>query len=76
MGINHMTREHIGICINLKIPFIILVTKIDIVPINILEETMLKINNMCKNRIKKIPYLIKNISDVINITKNNQHLVK
>jgi len=70
MGINHMTREHIGLCLNLKIPFIILVTKIDIVPVNVLEETMLKINNMCKNRIRKIPYLIKNISDVINITKN------
>jgi GTPase len=26
MGINHMTREHIGLCINLKIPFIILLT--------------------------------------------------
>jgi GTPase len=70
MGINHMTREHIGLCINLKIPFIILITKIDIVPSNVLEETMLKINNMCKNRIRKIPYIIKNISDVINITKN------
>ena len=70
MGLNHMTREHIGICINLKIPFIILITKIDIVPVNILEETMTKINNMCKNKIRKIPYLIKNISDIINITKN------
>jgi len=70
MGINHMTREHIGLCINLKIPFIILVTKIDIVPANILEETMTRINNMCKNRIRKIPYHIKNISDIINVIKN------
>lgn len=70
MGVNHMTREHIGLCINLKIPFIILVTKIDIVPINILEETMQKINNMCKNRARKVPYIIKNISDVINVVKN------
>ena len=70
MGINHMTREHIGLCLNLKIPFIILVTKIDIVPNNILEETMQKINNMCKNRARKIPYLIKNISDVVNVVKN------
>ena len=70
MGINHMTREHIGLCINLKIPFIILITKIDIVPLNVLEETMTKINNMCKNRIRKIPYNIKSISDVINVVKN------
>jgi GTPase len=70
MGVNHMTREHIGLCINLKIPFIILVTKIDIVPENILEETMTRINNMCKNRIRKIPYHIKNMSDIVNVIKN------
>jgi GTPase len=70
MGINHMTREHIGLCINLKIPFIILVTKIDIVPENVLEETMRKINNMCKNRIRKIPYIIKDRSDIISVIKN------
>jgi GTPase len=70
MGINHMTREHIGLCINLKIPFIILVTKIDIVPENVLAETMMKISNMCKNRVRKIPYIIKNIDDIINVVKN------
>jgi GTPase len=70
MGINHMTREHIGLCINLKIPFIILVTKVDIVPENVLAETMMKINNMCKNRIRKIPYIIKNTDDIINVVKN------
>lgn len=70
MGVNHMTREHIGLCLNLKIPFIILVTKIDIVPENILNETMQKINNMCKNRARKIPYIVKTITDVINVVKN------
>jgi GTPase len=70
MGINHMTREHIGLCINLKIPFIILVTKIDIVPENVLEDTMNKIHNMCKNRIRKIPYVIKNTADILNVIKN------
>jgi translation elongation factor EF-Tu-like GTPase len=75
MGIDQMTREHIGVCINLNIPFIILVTKIDIAPQNILEETMTKIFNMCKNRIRKIPYLIKNISDIINTVKNISSIV-
>lgn len=70
MGINHMTREHVGLCLNLKIPFVIVVTKIDIVPQNVLEETMQKINNICKNRIRKIPYIVKNISDVITVAKN------
>jgi len=70
MGINHMSREHIGLCINLKIPFIIIVTKIDIVPANILEETLQKINNVCKNRARKIPYTVKNVSDIVNVVKN------
>lgn len=70
MGITSMTREHIGLCVNLKIPFIIIVTKIDIAPDNILIETMQKINNICKNKVRKIPYIIKNISDVINVSKN------
>ena len=69
-GINHMTREHVGLCINLKIPIIIVLTKIDIVPENILEETMSKINNMCKNKMRKIPFTVKNKSDIINVVKN------
>jgi GTPase len=70
MGINHMTKEHMGLCLTLKIPFIIIVSKIDIVPPNVLEENMKKINTICKNGAKKIPYNIKTLSDVINVAKN------
>lgn len=69
-GPNHITKEHIGICITLKIPFIIIVSKIDIVPANILEENMKKINNICKNGAYKIPYLVKTHSDISTIIKN------
>ena len=54
----------------LKIPIIIIVTKIDIVPENILEETMQKINNMCKRKARKMPYIIKNLSDIVSVVKN------
>lgn len=70
MGINHMTREHVGLCMTLKIPIIIIVTKIDIVPENILNETMQKINNMCKRKARKMPYIIKNLSDIVSVVKN------
>ena len=33
-GINHMTKEHMAICLSFKIPFFIIVTKIDICPPN------------------------------------------
>jgi GTPase len=36
-GLSKMTREHIGICIFLRIPLIVVITKIDIAPQNILE---------------------------------------
>ena len=39
MGISNLTKEYIGICHYLKIPFIIVVSKIDICPANILKET-------------------------------------
>ena len=70
MGINHMTKEHIGLCINLKIPFFIVISKIDIVPENILEENIKKIINICKIGAKKKPYLIKNHNDIIEVIRN------
>lgn len=32
MGVQKMTREHLGICLALQIPFYIVVTKVDIAP--------------------------------------------
>tara|TARA_B110000208_G_scaffold155224_1_gene188117 strand:- start:2771 stop:3970 length:1200 start_codon:yes stop_codon:yes gene_type:complete len=45
MGLNKITREHIGLMLYLKIPFIIVVTKLDICPTNVYERTM---NNIKK----------------------------
>ena len=53
----------------IKIPFIIIVSKIDIVPANVLEENMKKINNICKNGARKIPYNIKTKEDVVSAVK-------
>lgn len=69
VGISHMTREHIGLCVTLKIPFIIIITKIDIAPLNILEETITNINMIIKNGIRKKPYMIKNRDDIFNAIK-------
>jgi len=43
MGLNKMTKEHIGLMLYLKIPFIIVVTKIDICPVNVYKRTMVNI---------------------------------
>lgn len=46
MGITQMTREHMMLLLFLKIPFIILVTKIDMVPENIKNLTINKLKKM------------------------------
>ena len=46
MGITQMTREHMMLLLFLKIPFIILVTKIDMVPDNIKILTINKLKKM------------------------------
>jgi len=40
MGISRMTKEHLGITLALKIPFFIVLTKVDMCPENIFKETM------------------------------------
>ena len=36
MGVQRMTKEHIGIAMSLKIPIFIVVTKIDLAPTEVL----------------------------------------
>jgi elongation factor 1-alpha len=65
MGISRMTREHMSIVFALKIPFTIILTKIDICPKNVyirtLKTTINTINKMCKRRnIKKKIKIISN----------------
>lgn len=49
-GVQRMTKEHLGIAFALKLPIIIIVTKIDMAPKNILTETMKGIKNIFKKR--------------------------
>jgi len=40
MGVSRMTREHLSIVLALKIPFIVVITKMDIAPKNVYNETL------------------------------------
>lgn len=73
MGINNMTREHLFLCITLSIPFVFIITKIDICKErkNILEDTIKKIYSLIKlPGIRRIPYKISSEEDVITASKN------
>ena len=72
MGITRMTREHIFICIMLGIPFVIIVTKIDICTDrqNVLDNTVQEIKKLLKlPGIRRIGYKINNKDDIAMCTK-------
>jgi GTPase len=71
MGITHITKEHMILCLTMKIPFFIIMSKIDIAPKHILESTYEKICHLLKlPGVRKIPFSIRNIDDVLLCAKN------
>lgn len=68
MGITKMTREHIGILLWAKIPFTIVITKIDICPDNIYEATLNDLRKILKSPIYNKQLFFLNKDE--NITKN------
>ena len=72
-GILPMTKEHIFLCVTLKIPFVILLTKIDITEScpDIFEGTIQSINKILKSPgIRRLPLKINNIEDIVICAKN------
>ncbi|MGB9728606.1 MAG: GTP-binding protein [Thermoprotei archaeon] len=65
-GLVGTTKEHFGLAVALKIPIFIVVTKTDIAPREILEETLESIKRLIKMpSVDKIPLIIKGMDDVI-----------
>jgi len=73
MGMTKMTKEHIFLCLSLHIPFVIIVTKIDICKDrqDVLENTIKDIKKLLSAPgIRRIPYDVKTDDDVLVCTKN------
>jgi GTPase len=71
MGITNMTKEHIALSFMLKIPFAIVINKIDIAPKNVLEQTVNKVVQLIRSpALRRIPIHIKNLDDTITCAKN------
>ena len=51
MGIQKMTKQHIGLCLFLKIPFFVIITKIDLAPQNKYEETVDQLKRLLRHRL-------------------------
>ncbi|ELU07355.1 hypothetical protein CAPTEDRAFT_141891, partial [Capitella teleta] len=65
-GIIGMAKEHLGLALALSVPVFVVVTKIDMCPPNVLQETLKLLQRLLKSQgCRKIPVLISTVDDVI-----------
>lgn len=73
-GIQRMTKEHLALCLALKLPFYIVITRIDATPPNVHDETLANIHKLLKiPTVKKLPYPVRRHDEVILAAKNLRH---
>ncbi|KAF2475147.1 uncharacterized protein BDR25DRAFT_322488 [Lindgomyces ingoldianus] len=66
-GLIGMSKEHLGIALALNVPVMVVITKIDICPPQILEQTISQLTKILKSPgARKIPIFVKNREDCIN----------
>ncbi|KAI0594820.1 P-loop containing nucleoside triphosphate hydrolase protein [Biscogniauxia sp. FL1348] len=66
-GLIGMSKEHLGIALALNVPVMVVITKIDICPPNILEQTTQQITKILKSpAARKMPIFINNREECIN----------
>lgn len=70
MGVTRMTKEHLGLALALKIPVIIVVTKVDMCPENVLKQTLSDIQAILKMRgVRKMSMMVKTDADLMQSVK-------
>ena len=70
MGVQRMTKEHLGIVVSLGIPFFIVFTKIDIAPKEVKEKTINHFVTLLKSGLKKNVFNVKNSGDAAFAAQN------
>ncbi len=68
MGVTDMTKEHMNVAIALNIPFMVVITKIDIAPAHILEKTKAHIEELIMKKIKQKQAIYMNEERVSTLT--------
>ncbi|KAK3828424.1 MAG: GTP binding protein [Benniella sp.] len=70
-GIIGMTKEHLGLSLALGVPVLVVITKIDMCPPNVLESTVKQLTKILKSAgCRKIPMFVKSHEDVV-VTAGN-----
>lgn len=64
--IQFLISEHLGLALALNVPVFVVVTKIDMCPPNVLQDTIKLLNRVLKSPgCRKIPMMIQNKDDVV-----------
>lgn len=70
-GVIGMTKEHLGLALALNVPVFVVVTKVDMCPPNVLQETLKLLQRILKSPgCRKIPVIVQNSDDVV-VTATN-----
>lgn len=65
-GIVGMTKEHLGLALALSVPVFVVVTKIDMCPPNVLQDTLRLLMRILKSPgCRKVPVMVKSSDDVV-----------
>ncbi|KAI4177526.1 MAG: hypothetical protein LQ348_005813 [Seirophora lacunosa] len=65
-GLIGMSKEHLGIALALNVPVLVVITKIDICPPQILQQTITQLTRILKSQgARKIPIFIKNREETV-----------
>ncbi|KAL8736552.1 MAG: hypothetical protein Q9181_002380 [Wetmoreana brouardii] len=65
-GLIGMSKEHLGIALALNVPVMVIITKIDICPPQILQQTITQLTRILKSQgARKIPIFIKNREETV-----------
>mgnify|MGYP002153696513 CR=1 FL=1 len=65
-GIIGMTKEHLGLALALQVPVFVVVTKIDMCPENVLEDTLKLLQRILKSPgCRKMPVMVQTNDDVV-----------
>lgn len=71
MGVVGMTKEHLGLALALNVPVFVVLTKIDMCPPNVLQETLKILNKVLKSPgCRKLAYMVENEHDVVTCAMN------
>ncbi|XP_014680921.1 PREDICTED: GTP-binding protein 1-like isoform X2 [Priapulus caudatus] len=70
-GIVGMCKEHLGLALALNVPVFVVVTKIDMCPVNVLQDTLKLLQRILKSPgCRKIPVMVQNTDDVVVMATN------